>query len=56
MSITCQLCETAKATEVKFDTDENDARVAWLICGECAETQYDGTEDYPETVPLAVAA
>lgn len=56
----CEICETAKAEIKKFEAsyeyDENSheimTKVEVKICRECAETKYDGTEEFPKTYKL----
>lgn len=61
--MTCHLCETAAATATKAEverswSDDNGGReiqtkVLLPICLTCADTYYDGTEEYPGVLPLA---
>lgn len=60
----CYFCQ-AEAQVVKFEAEWNahetedemvETKVALAICLACADEHYDGTEEYPETYPLARAA
>ena len=56
----CKLCETATAEVIKreaeyeWDAEGNETirPVELQICRSCADTYYDGTEEYPGVLPL----
>lgn len=57
--MSCYYCpEQATAIKVEAERDFHDdgpdtiTRVELPICGTCAELHYDGTEEFPGTLPL----